>query len=107
MELEKQQEEQQQKLDGIKHRNDQLRQEVEAAIKRIEEKNRQIEGINQDIINTKDRKDQEEQKKVNLEDETHKLRAQKLQETQKIKELEQVIQKTKEDKEIIMKDLRN
>lgn len=56
MELEKQQEEQQQKLDGIKHRNDQLRQEVEAAIKRIEEKNRQIEGIHNDIITTQENK---------------------------------------------------
>lgn len=75
--LEKQREEQQQRLDLLKARNRQLVEEQTNMLRRIEEKDRKIEEFNQDIVKTKEKKNEEETRGKNLRAETEMLREQK------------------------------
>lgn len=61
----------------MKARNRQLVEEQTNMLRRIEEKDRKIEEFNQDIVKTKEKKNEEETRGKNLRAETEMLREQK------------------------------
>lgn len=65
----------------MKARNRQLVEEQTNMLRRVEEKDRKIEEFNQDIIKTKEKKNEEETRGKNLRAETEMLRDQKQQRT--------------------------
>lgn len=87
-ELEKQQEEQMQKREALRYRNQQLQNEVQGGEKKIEEQISAIEQFHKQIRDTKELKEKIEKEKINLDDTTVNLRAQKAEETRLVKEYE-------------------
>jgi hypothetical protein len=61
----------------LKARNRQLVEEQTNMLRRVEEKDRKIEELNQDIVKTKEKKNEEETRGKNLRAETEMLREQK------------------------------